>query len=64
MVRRGFANKTAVASRVAPLVVLGCLAFGSATRVSAQTADILASARAAAKRQGIGPRRSTPCACG
>ena len=48
MVRRGFANKTAVASRVAPLVVLGCLAFGSATRVSAQTADILASARAAA----------------
>ncbi|MEO7276273.1 MAG: YaiO family outer membrane beta-barrel protein, partial [Vicinamibacterales bacterium] len=48
MVRRGFANKSAVASRVAPLLVLGCLAFGSTAAVSAQTPDLLVSARTAA----------------
>ncbi|MEO7272315.1 MAG: glycosyltransferase, partial [Vicinamibacterales bacterium] len=48
MVRRGFANKRAVASRVAPLLVLGCLAFGSTAAGSAQTPDLLGSARTAA----------------
>ena len=64
MVRRGFANKSAVASRVAPLVVLGCLAFGSAARVSAQTAGHpgVSARRGDVRASGRGARHA--CACG